>query len=174
MSKVKSKPARKRRFRVYDNAGNPHVIRGETWYQAKERCDELFPPAPSPAAPVPDHPPPAPPAPPRRAPDTFEIRYHSLKSMSDYFGDIAAAEESIDVRRFDRDYRPGDLVVLREYNALKGRCYGKTCVRRIKAVVEPRDLPNPEALATGFAILILDRDYPMESLLAERVDLGKL
>lgn len=63
----------------------------------------------------------------RTRPGDAEMKTHELKSWPEFFADILAGKKMFELRRNDRDYRPGDELALREW--------------------EPGDHPDKEATA---------------------------
>jgi hypothetical protein len=43
------------------------------------------------------------------------MKTHELKSWPEFFADVATGKKNFELRRNDRDYRPGDELVLREW-----------------------------------------------------------
>lgn len=83
---------------------------------------------------------------------------HTLKTSTLYFADVAAGLKTVEVRRDDRDFRPGDLLRLVEYDngAGPGRGYtGREALFRIT-----HTLRGFEGLAPGWVALSLWPAFP--------------
>ncbi|AUR81624.1 TMhelix containing protein [Vibrio phage 1.009.O._10N.261.51.C9] len=60
---------------------------------------------------------------------------HALKIMPVYFADVLAERKPFEIRKNDRNYRPGDRVILREWDKISGYS-GRTATGTIGAVVD--------------------------------------
>lgn len=82
-------------------------------------------------------------------------RVHELKSWSRFFRPVAAGERTHELRRNDRDYRVGDRLRLREYDAGSRTYTGSFCDVVITSITS-RDVPcaaSDQALDPDFCIL---------------------
>jgi len=59
------------------------------------------------------------------------MKTHILKCWHQYFEQIIRGEKTFETRYDDRDYKKGDLLVLREYNALDGTYSGRETHMRV-------------------------------------------
>lgn len=67
-----------------------------------------------------------------------EIRtIHELKSWPDQFESLAKKKKRHDVRRFDRDFRVGDWVMLREWDPCPSEFTGNQIFREITHITAP-------------------------------------
>lgn len=41
---------------------------------------------------------------------------HELKTVQPFFDDVARGDKTCEVRKFDRDFKVGDTLILKEYN----------------------------------------------------------
>ena len=81
---------------------------------------------------------------------------HELKSWPGFFREVEKGNKTVEVRRNDRNYQPGDLVIFKEYQpasqGFPGGNFGYTGrelpVVRIKYVL--RDAECPDGLKPGF------------------------
>lgn len=77
---------------------------------------------------------------------------HELKTWQSYFHALADGRKLFEIRRDDRDFRPGDTLRLRETYYHNGEYTGRELVRKITYVLRhEEDL----GLIEGFAILSL-------------------
>jgi hypothetical protein len=83
---------------------------------------------------------------------------HELKSWPDYFEPLAAGIKTFELRRNDRNFQVGDILVLREYDDRKRVYTGRECRKRITYMLDGigQGLIEPIiGLNRGFAILQL-------------------
>lgn len=86
---------------------------------------------------------------------TYQVRVHELKCWPEYFGRIHCQKKTAEIRRADRDYRVGDILVLREWCPRLKRYTGAgQIVRQISDIVGHSDAP---AIAKGYVLLSLIR-----------------
>lgn len=45
---------------------------------------------------------------------------HELKCHTEYFGRICSGQKTFEIRKNDRDFQVGDILVLKEYDPAKG------------------------------------------------------
>ena len=69
---------------------------------------------------------------------------HELKSCPDQFECLAKKEMRHDVRRFDRDFRAGDWVMLREWDPAVGNYTGNQVFREITHITAPGTFGLPD------------------------------
>jgi hypothetical protein len=62
-------------------------------------------------------------------------RVHVLKVGPPYFAAVDEGRKTFEIRRDDRDYRVGDLLLLSEYLADWDEYTGRTCERRVTYVL---------------------------------------
>lgn len=83
-----------------------------------------------------------------------EQRIHELKILPEYFDAIRNGKKYFELRKNDRDYRTGDILLLREWK--DGEYTGRTIKREIIYILEG----CPEyGLMDGFCILEIDILY---------------
>lgn len=92
---------------------------------------------------------------------------HELKIWPQYYARVLDGSKTFEVRKNDRDYQPGDHVVLREWNPDAGQAPGE-------------DATNPERAYTGRKrrfkigyVYHVGDDQVVFSLLRSRTALGK-
>lgn len=78
---------------------------------------------------------------------------HDVKCWPSSFIEVISGQKTLDVRRNDRDYRQGDVLLLREWNPhirdlTTGKFTGRTCQRRITHV-----LTGGDGIEAGFVAL---------------------
>lgn len=90
-------------------------------------------------------------------------RRHEVKSWIDFFQPVFNGQKRFELRRNDRDYAVGDLLVLKEYNVAAHEYTGRSCVKRIAYVFSPHTnpatmerLPPTWGLEPGYCILGLE------------------
>lgn len=72
-------------------------------------------------------------------------RFHFLKTWPEYYRAVVTGKKTFELRRNDRNYRAGDIVILREYDPASGQFTGDEISFRISYVTDFRD-----ALKTGY------------------------
>lgn len=78
----------------------------------------------------------------------MSFRTHELKCWPPFFWDIKTGAKPFELRRNDRDFRAGDLLILREWNDV-ARAYTGDRVERIVSYV----LTDFAGLEPGFAVI---------------------
>jgi len=73
---------------------------------------------------------------------------HHLKSWPEYFKAIAHDLKTFDLRKDDRNYQPGDIVVFEEFRPGTGEYTGATATRRVVYILRDFD-----GLQPGYCIL---------------------
>jgi len=69
------------------------------------------------------------------------LKYHQLKTWPPQWEQIFKGEKTFEIRENDRDFKPGDRLVLQEYAPDNGYT-GRAVVRKVAVVVEGEwDLP---------------------------------
>lgn len=81
---------------------------------------------------------------------------HELKSWPEFFEPVSTGRKSFELRRNDRDFMPGDILVLQEWDP-KNKSYTGRQLRRRVAYVERGAgvgcIEPLKGLAIGFVIL---------------------
>ncbi len=63
-------------------------------------------------------------------------KVHDLKLVQPFFDDVRAGRKTFEVRRNDRRFELGDVLVLREYVAAERKYTGRTVSRRVVYVAD--------------------------------------
>jgi hypothetical protein len=66
---------------------------------------------------------------------TIEI-VHELKTWPEYFQEVDNGNKTFELRKNDRDYKVGNILILREWCPKKGEYTGRTINRGIKYVLK--------------------------------------
>jgi hypothetical protein len=85
---------------------------------------------------------------------------HELKSWPDYFEPISNGQKTFELRKNDRRFAVGDVLVLREYDDRQGAYTGRELRRRIVYMLDgigPGAISPLLGLARGYAILGLGK-----------------
>lgn len=61
---------------------------------------------------------------------------HHLKILPDFFHDVVAGKKRFEVRRKDRPYKVGDILVLKEWNAYEQKFTGNSCSGTITYILQ--------------------------------------
>ena len=77
-----------------------------------------------------------------------ETKTHELKTIPPYFEQIRRGIKKFELRKNDRDYRVGDVLVLKEYLPFTQTYTGKETVREIEYILE-----NFDGLQDGYCIM---------------------
>ena len=73
---------------------------------------------------------------------------HKLKLEKRYFSEVLGRNKNFELRKNDRDFRVGDILILREWDSDEEKYTGSFIRRRIKFIL--RDYPG---LEEGYCIL---------------------
>ena len=73
-------------------------------------------------------------------------KLHELKILPEYFDEIINGSKTFELRRYDRDFKTGDRLLLREHN---GKNYTGCNVK----VLVTNILENFQGLENGFCVL---------------------
>lgn len=71
---------------------------------------------------------------------------HDLKTIPGPFDAVASGAKCYEIRKFDRDYQPRDLLLLREWLPGDDRYTGKTLWRRVTHITYPGAWGLPDGL----------------------------
>jgi hypothetical protein len=86
-----------------------------------------------------------------------KMKTHELKSWPEFFQPMFTGEKRFELRRNDRDYLPGDLLILREWEPREGGKYsGRTLYMLVTYVLSGAGIGCIEplkGLALGYSIL---------------------
>jgi len=78
---------------------------------------------------------------------------HELKIWPQYFRDVWAGRKTFEVRRKDRDYRYGDMLVLREFDPKANSYTGNQIVAEITYILDHQDFVLPGHVILGIKVL---------------------
>lgn len=68
---------------------------------------------------------------------------HDLKTWPEHFRDVRAGIKTAELRLNDRNYQPGDILVLREYDPQSGEYTGEVETRRVTHVLSGEQWLQP-------------------------------
>ena len=82
-----------------------------------------------------------------------------MKSWPEFFEEILRGRKTHDLRRNDRDFREGDVLVLKEYDPRQGKYTGRSCNVEVTYITSQTQACalSEEALKEGFSILSIRR-----------------
>lgn len=89
---------------------------------------------------------------PHRAP-----RCHDLKCWPEFYLPVEGERKAFEVRKNDRDFRVGDLLLLREWSPAMEAYTGDCCVREVGYVLEGRDAGGAGGIEPGYCVMSLER-----------------
>jgi hypothetical protein len=78
------------------------------------------------------------------------MKFHDLKTWSEYFEKVYTGEKTFEVRVNDRDYNVGDILVLKEYNPDRATYTGRVAVRTVSYILD-----NPAFVKDGTVVMAL-------------------
>jgi len=86
-------------------------------------------------------------------------KVHHLKSWPQYFRPIKEAQRTHELRRNDRDFKVGDLIVLEEFDPAAKQYTGERCEVEITSMTSTNQpcAMSSEALDPAFCILSIRR-----------------
>jgi hypothetical protein len=61
---------------------------------------------------------------------------HALKTQPEYYRAVESGEKPFEVRKHDRPFKVGDIVLLQEYDAEKGVYTGREMTRKISYILK--------------------------------------
>jgi len=73
---------------------------------------------------------------------------HELKTWKNFFDAILDGRKPFDVRKNDRDFKVGDIIIFREWNTIKVDYTGRECKRRVTYILFGFGL-MPDCVALG-------------------------
>jgi hypothetical protein len=82
------------------------------------------------------------------------MKTHSLKTIQPYFGMIFSKQKTFELRKNDRDFHVGDILLLKEYEPLpdliegKGRFTGRFLKRKVTSL-----LTGFKGIENGYCIM---------------------
>lgn len=79
------------------------------------------------------------------------ITVHELKTHPEYFCEVISGRKPFEIRFNDRNFKVGDLLVLREYEPKIGRFTGRYVQRVITYIAD-----NQQWLRPGYVVLGID------------------
>lgn len=77
-----------------------------------------------------------------------DFKVHFLKVLPEYYEALASHRKTFEVRKNDRDYKVGDILVLREWNGIYTGRHITTGISYI--------LDNPKFCKPGYIVMSLD------------------
>lgn len=78
---------------------------------------------------------------------------HELKTWSEYFIAILSGEKKFEVRKNDRDYKVGDLLMLREYNNKTNTYSGAILQVKVKYILDGGEFGIEE----GYCVMSIEK-----------------
>lgn len=75
---------------------------------------------------------------------------HELKIWPEYFDDVQSGEKGFDVRKDDRPFEVGNILLLREFNPNTEEYTGREMAKRIRYILRESEFAG---VAPGFCIL---------------------
>lgn len=85
-------------------------------------------------------------------------RCHDLKTWSEPWAYVASGHKTYEVRRDDRDYQVGDLLLLREYDPEASAFTGWAVLVQVKHVTRGPPSPLPEGVVV-LGIEVISRSF---------------
>ena len=61
---------------------------------------------------------------------------HELKTWPEYFEEVFMGRKAFEVRKNDRDYQKGDMLILKEWDNEKNQYTGRQLARRVHYVLK--------------------------------------
>ena len=83
------------------------------------------------------------------------MKRHELKILPQYYRAVRSGEKTFELRKNDRDFKVGDALTLKEFDATSGVYSGRELYTEVTYVLE--NCPN-YGLADGFCILGLSKN----------------
>jgi hypothetical protein len=89
------------------------------------------------------------------------MRAHRLKIWPDQFAAARSGLKVHELRKADRDFQPGDLLLLQEFDHATGALTGDSLGRTITYIARPED--NPQGLKDGFVVMSVAKAEPQHT-----------
>lgn len=61
---------------------------------------------------------------------------HELKTWPSYFNAVMNGIKTFEIRKFDRPFKVGDVLLLQEYNPSEGKYTGAVCTRQVTYILK--------------------------------------
>lgn len=81
------------------------------------------------------------------------MKTHHLKTWPEYFQAVARGDKRFELRKDDRDFRRGDILILQEYDPNEREYTGKELTFRISYILRGGEWLTPGYVALGLRIL---------------------
>lgn len=63
------------------------------------------------------------------------MKKHDLKILTEFFDDVSLGNKTFEIRKNDRDFKKGDVLMLHEYNPKTGRYTGSRCDKYVRYIM---------------------------------------
>jgi hypothetical protein len=83
-------------------------------------------------------------------------RFHHLKSWPEFYQDITAGHKTHEMRRNDRDYKVGDVLVLCEYDPTLKRYTGRSATYQVMQITPSETLWRLHGIETDIVIMSIE------------------
>lgn len=93
---------------------------------------------------------------------------HELKILPKYFQKVISKEKKFEIRKFDRDFHVGDMLILKEYDE-KGYT-GAQCICKITYILEGGEY----GLEKGYCVLSIDTKTIASVDISSETDITKI
>ena len=82
-------------------------------------------------------------------------KIHTLKTINPWFQMMLDSKKSFEVRVNDRNYKPGDVLHLREYDPVLDSYSGRSCKVEVLSVTDINDILSMFNESTSYYIVIM-------------------
>lgn len=76
-------------------------------------------------------------------------KVHNLKTHPEYFHEVFMGHKTFEVRKNDRDFKVGDILILEEWNPETSSYTGKSLARRVDYILNGGDF----GISEGYIIM---------------------
>lgn len=76
---------------------------------------------------------------------------HELKTWPEYFKAVASGEKNFEIRKNDRDFKVGDILILKEYDPVKKEYTGDYVGREITYIMNEQPF-----VKEGYVVMSID------------------
>ena len=83
---------------------------------------------------------------------------HNLKCWPEYFTYVESGAKPFEVRKNDRNYLEGDILILHEWDQRTGVYTGRELLRTVTHVFDLYDIPGDVWRGTGYVVLGLGKE----------------
>lgn len=82
------------------------------------------------------------------------MKIHELKTVQPFFEEVWKDNKNFEIRKNDRDFQVGDLLILKEYDPATNSYSGREVKAEVSYILNHQDFP--EGLQEGYCCLAME------------------